>query len=103
MLNRIRDQIRWSRRRPGAELPEQLEDRTPSPLERAVGAELLERYERALTTLREAERELLHLRIELDFEYAEIMAMTGHPSPDAVRVAVRRALARLAEAMQIEH
>jgi RNA polymerase sigma-70 factor (ECF subfamily) len=102
VLNRIRDQIRWSRRRPGAEMPEGLEDRTPSPLERAVGAELLERYERALATLKESERELLHLRIELDFDYAEIMAMTGHPSPDAVRVAVRRALARLAEAMQIE-
>ena len=102
VLNRIRDQIRWSRRRPGAEVTEGLEDRTPSPLERAVGAELLERYEKALATLKEPERELLHLRIELDFDYAEIMAMTGHPSPDAVRVAVRRALARLAEAMQIE-
>jgi RNA polymerase sigma factor (sigma-70 family) len=102
VLNRIRDQIRWSRRRPGGEVPEGLEDRTPSPLESAVGIELLERYERALATLKDAERELLHLRIELDFDYAEIMAMTGHPSPDAVRVAVRRALARLAEAMQIE-
>ncbi len=102
VLNRIRDQIRWARRRPGGEVPEELEDRTPSPIERAVGAELLDRYERALATLREDDRELLHLRIELDFDYAEIMAMTGHPSPDAVRVAVRRALDRLAEAMRIE-
>ena len=102
VLNRIRDQIRWSRRRPGGEVPEHLEDRTASPIERAVGAELLGRYERALETLRAPDRELLHLRIELDFDYDEIMAMTAHPSTDAVRVAVRRALARLAEAMQIE-
>ncbi len=102
VLNRIRDQIRWSRRRPdGGEL-EVIEDRAPSPIERAVGADLLERYERALATLRESDRELLHLRIELDFDYAEIMAMTGHASPDAVRVAVRRALSRLAEAMPVE-
>ena len=102
VLNRIRDQIRWSRRRPGGEVPEHLEDRTPSPLERAVGTDLLDRYERALATLKDADRELLHLRIELDFDYAEIMAMTAHPSPDAVRVAVRRALTRLAEAMGVE-
>lgn len=102
VLNRIRDQIRWSRRRPGGEVPEDLHDRAPSPLERAVGAELLDRYERALSTLREGDRELLHLRIELDFDYAEIMTMTGQPSPDAVRVAVRRALDRLAEAMRLE-
>ena len=102
VLNRIRDQIRWARRRPECEEPELIEDPAPSPIERAVGVELLDRYERAMATLRQAERELLHLRIELDFDYAEIMTMTGHPSTDAVRVALRRALGRLAEAMQIE-
>jgi RNA polymerase sigma-70 factor (ECF subfamily) len=102
VLNRIRDQIRWSRRRPAGDALELLVDRAPSPIEQAVGAELLERYEQALATLRPNERELLHLRIELDFDYAEIMAMTGQASPDAVRVALRRALARLAEAMQLE-
>jgi RNA polymerase sigma-70 factor (ECF subfamily) len=102
VLNRIRDQVRWAKRRPdGGEL-EVIADRAPSPIERAVGAELLDRYEQALASLREEDRQLLHLRIELDFDYAEIMVMTGHPSPDAVRVAVRRALARLAEAMPIE-
>jgi len=102
VLNRIRDQIRWAKRRPGGDDTDWIEDRAPSPLERAVGAELLDRYEAALATLREGERELLHLRIELDFDYAEIMAMTGHASTDAVRVAIRRALSRLAEAMQLE-
>lgn len=103
VLNRIRDQIRWAKRRPGPkDLPEDLVDRTPSPLELAIGADVLDRYEKALQTLAEEERQLLHLKIELDFDYAEIASMTGRPSRDAVRMAVRRALERLAEAMQHE-
>ena len=45
------------------------------------------------------ERELLHLRIELDFDYEEIAGMTGRASRDAARMAVRRALTRLAKEM----
>ncbi len=100
VLNRIRDQIRWARRRPRPEdVPEELEDRSPSPLEQAIGADVLARYERALERLTEEERRILHLRIELDFDYAEIAAMVGRPSADAARMAVRRALRRLAEEM----
>jgi len=100
VLNRIRDEVRWTNRRPGPDgVPESLEHPAPSPLENAIGGDLLDRYERALATLKEPERELLHLRIELDFDYEEIAAMTGKSSRDAVRMAVQRALARLAEAM----
>jgi RNA polymerase sigma-70 factor (ECF subfamily) len=100
VLNRIRDQIRWARRRPGPDgLPEDLQDRAPSPLEQAIGRDLVERYERALATLSEDERQLLHLRIELDFSFPEIATLTGRSSPDAVRMAVRRSLARLAAEM----
>jgi RNA polymerase sigma-70 factor (ECF subfamily) len=100
VLNRIRDQIRWAKRRPGpGEMPDDLVDRAPSPLELAIGADVLDRYEKAMQTLAEEERQLLHLKIELDFDYAEIASMTGRPSRDAVRMAVRRALERLAEAM----
>ncbi|MDZ4806295.1 MAG: RNA polymerase sigma factor [Candidatus Eisenbacteria bacterium] len=100
VLNRIRDQIRWSRRRPGPEgVPEDLYDGLPSPLENAIGADVLDRYERALTDLSEEERQLLHLRIELDFSYEEIAAITERPSRDAVRMAIKRALLKLAESM----
>jgi len=100
VLNRIRDQIRWARRRPGAEaMPEDLHDRSPSPLEMAIGGEGLDRYERALGQLDEEARQLLHLRIELDFGYDEIAALTGRPSRDAARMAVQRALRKLAERM----
>jgi len=100
VLNRIRDQIRWARRRPGPDgVPESLEDRTPSPIEMAIGGELLDRYERALEQLAEPERQVLHLRIELDFDYEEIAAMTGRPSEAAARMAVQRALRKLAGIM----
>jgi RNA polymerase sigma-70 factor (ECF subfamily) len=100
VLNRIRDQVRWAARRPGPDdLPESLPDPSPSPLENAIGAELLERYEHGLARLDEEDRELLHLRIELDFDYREIAAMTARPSPDAARMAIQRALSRLAGEM----
>ena len=100
VLNRIRDQIRWAKRRPGPDgVPDDLVDHVPSPLEQAIGADVLARYEKALERLTEDERQLLHLRIELDFDYEEIATMTDRPSRDAVRMAVQRALRRLAEHM----
>lgn len=100
ILNRIRDQVRWARRRPGPDgVPEDLVEAVPSPLENAIGAELLERYEAALDRLSEDDRRLLHLRLELDFDYEEIAALVGRPSRDAVRMAVKRALGKLAENM----
>jgi len=100
VLNRIRDQVRWARRRPGQDgVPETLEDAAPSPLERAIGTETLDRYERALTRLTDDERRLLHLRIELDFSYEEVAAITERGSRDAARMAVQRALRKLADVM----
>src|SRR5262249_10583919 len=103
VLNRIRDQIRWSRRRPGpGEVPEFVEDPNPSPLENALGGDVLARYEKALEALSEEERQLVHLRIELDFSYQEIAAATERKSPDGARMAVKRALVKLAEGMSDE-
>ena len=104
VLNRIRDQVRWARRRAGSiEISENMADTKPSPLEQAVGADVLERYERALEALSEEERQFVHLRIELDFDYDEIAAVTGRPSRDAARMSVRRALAKVAHLMGHEH
>lgn len=100
VLNRIRDELRWAKLRPGPEgVPETIADRASTPLEHAIGADVLDRYERALAALTDEERELLHLRIELDFDYDAIAGMTGRPSRDAARMAVQRALARLADRM----
>ena len=84
ILNRIRDQLRWAALRPGAGEPsEDLRDHSPSPLENAIGADVLARYERALSSLSDTEQEVLHLRVELEFGYEEIAAFTGRPTPDA--------------------
>ena len=99
VLNRIRDQVRSARKRAGGEVPESVEDRAPSPLEVAIGTDVLERYERALATLGEEEGRLLHLRVELQFSYEEIAAITERPTPDAARMATQRALRKLAEIM----
>jgi RNA polymerase sigma factor (sigma-70 family) len=100
VLNRIRDGIRWADRRPGPDgVPESLPDAGPSPLELAIGADLAARYERAFATLSPEDQHMLHLKVELDWSYEEIRSMTGRESRDAARMAVTRALGRLAEAM----
>jgi RNA polymerase sigma-70 factor (ECF subfamily) len=100
VLNRIRDEVRRASRWSGPEgVDESLPSPEPSPLEMAMGAELVARFERALAGLTEEEQRLIHLRIELDYDYDEIAAMTDRPSRDAVRMAVKRALRHLAQEM----
>ena len=100
ILNRIRDEVTWARRRPGPDgVPEDLVHGGPSPLENLIGSETLERFERAFASIDEEDRRLIHLRIELDYDYATIAEITGRPSRDAARMSVQRALGRLAEAM----
>jgi RNA polymerase sigma-70 factor (ECF subfamily) len=100
VLNRIRDQVRWSARRPGPDgVPDDLSDSAPSPLEMAIGADVLARYEAGFARLNDEDREILHLKVELDFDYEQIATITGRPSRDAARMAVQRALTRLAAEM----
>jgi RNA polymerase sigma factor (sigma-70 family) len=101
MMNRIRDECRRAVRRPGLdELDEAMPGKDLSPLEAAVGSEMVARYEEALQQLRPEDREVVVARIEMGYAYAEIAVMTGKPSADAARVAVARALVRLAECMR---
>jgi RNA polymerase sigma-70 factor (ECF subfamily) len=99
--NRIIDLYRRAARRPAREeIPEDAEARGTSPLEAAIGAEALERYERALTCLRDEERQAIVLRVELGLDYDEMAVQLGKPSAAAARMAVTRAIARLAEEMR---
>jgi RNA polymerase sigma-70 factor (ECF subfamily) len=98
--NRIRDELRRVARRPGHVGGDREEaDRGPSPLERYIGREALERYEQALQRLRPEEREAIVLRVELGYSYQELATALDKPSPDAARMATSRALVRLAEEM----
>jgi RNA polymerase sigma factor (sigma-70 family) len=100
LRNRLLDELRRVRRRPAhTVLDSQREDDAPSPLEEAIGQEGLERYERALSALRAEDREAVVARIELGYSYPEIAQMLEKPSPDAARMTVGRALARLAQEM----
>ncbi len=100
VMNRIRDEIRRGIRSPSpSELDVDTPDRNASPLEEAIGREAVERYEAALAALRPDEREAIVARVEMDGTYEQVAQVLGKPSPDAARMAVSRALLRLAEEM----
>jgi RNA polymerase sigma factor (sigma-70 family) len=100
IINRIRDEIRRTGRSPKIdELDEDQSDHQASPLDEAIGTEAVGRYEAALARLRPEDREAIVARVELERSYAEIAQALGKPSADAARMAVSRALVRLAEEM----
>jgi len=101
--NRVRDEIRRVTARPRrVELSEDDADPAASPLEEAIGADALRRYEQALKRLRDDERELVLMRLEMGVSYRELASLFGKPSEDAARMAVSRALLRLATEMDDE-
>lgn len=103
VYNRIRMEFRRKQSRPArTELDAEHEDVSASPLEQAVGREAVERYERALERLKPEDREAVITKMELDCSYAELARALGKPSADAARMAVGRALMRLAEEMKRE-
>jgi RNA polymerase sigma-70 factor (ECF subfamily) len=101
LMNRIRDELRRAQRRPPPiEIPESVAASEASPLEEAIGQEALDSYEAALAELREDDREAIIARVELGQSYAEVAEILEKPSAEAARVAVYRALLRLAEKMK---
>ncbi len=103
IVNRIRDEVRRTTRHPVAGVlnEEAHVDPTASPLEVAIGHEAMERYEAALARLRPEEREVIIARVELGQSYKQIAETNAKASPDAARMAVSRALLRLAEEMDV--
>lgn len=100
VMNRIRDEVRKSTRRPQQPLTADDTDQTASPLDQAIGREAVERYERALATLPPGEREAIIGRVEMGYSYQELADALGKPSAEAARKAAERALVRLAEEMR---
>lgn len=100
LLNVMRNEIRRSATHGGnSELDEaRADDAGESPLEASIGRERLHRYETALTALPRRSQELLVLRIEFGLDYEEIADETGM-SRDAIRMAIKRAVAELARRM----
>lgn len=101
VMNRIRDELRRARRRPPpAALDERLPHEAASPLEVAIGRETVTAYITALGQLSTEDHELVIARVECGFDYGEIAAMFDKPTAAAARMAVRRALVRLAARMR---
>jgi RNA polymerase sigma-70 factor (ECF subfamily) len=99
--NRIKDIIRKKGRRPvQTELPENVAAADISPLEQILGEEKMARYETALARLRPGDREAIIARLELQYRYDELAIALAKPSANAARVAVSRALRRLADEMR---
>jgi RNA polymerase sigma-70 factor (ECF subfamily) len=96
--NRVRDEVRRAGR---VEVSQVDEDPRPaentSPLSAVLDLDDEKRYRRGLLELSERERDLVVGRIDLGFSYEQLALATGRKSPDAARVAVRRALLQLAE------
>jgi RNA polymerase sigma-70 factor (ECF subfamily) len=105
IVNRVRDEVRRVSRAPVATDLRAADDRrdpAASPLELALGREAVERYEAALQRLRPDDRDIIIARVEMQQSYQQIAEAHGKPSVDAARMAVTRALIRLAEEMDLE-
>ena len=99
--NRIYDEVRKVSARPSvAELPDEVVDDAPSPLELAIGRQGIERYQQALQTLKPLDRNAIVARIELQHSYEEVALAIGKPNANAARMVVTRAIVRLVAAMQ---
>lgn len=96
VFNQIRTEIRRARSRPIAEdLGSEHASHDASPLEALIGGELLSRYEAALERLTPEQRAATILRIEYGLGYREIAEEMDLTTPDAARMLVARAMARL--------
>lgn len=103
LMNLLRDEGRRVARSPGLEaLGEDVADGRHTPLEEAIGNDVLQTYERGLARLPEDQREAVVLRIELGLPYQQVADAIGSLSANAARMTVVRALSRLAEHMK-EH
>jgi RNA polymerase sigma factor (sigma-70 family) len=97
VINRIRDEVRRiGRQPPPLELPEEHPSNETSPLETAIQAEAYDRYRQALVYLTPKDRELIVARIELQWSVPEIAQHFNMRTVDATRMAVMRAVRRLA-------
>ena len=100
VLNRIRDEIRRvTRRGIPEEVPVEISDDAPSPLEELILREQSQRYLDALRSLRPDDRLAIIHRLEQRHSFAELARILGKPTEDAARMAATRALKRLARAM----
>ena len=98
--NQIRDEIRKARTRGTAEPIDDVDvEGGESPFALALEDQQFRRYAAGLAALDPSDRELIVARIQLGYSYEQIAILSDRPSPDSARMAVKRAILRLAEAL----
>jgi RNA polymerase sigma-70 factor (ECF subfamily) len=98
--NRINDELRRIGRRGQPSLIDEAHpDSSPSPLEEAIGSETEARYRAALARLSTSDQRLIVGRVELGYTPQQLALITGKKRPDTARIALHRALVRLADEM----
>lgn len=101
LINRVRSQFRHAARHPAAsELTEALADAGASPLDFTINADNQRRYHDALTRLSAADRRAIVARVEMGCSYEQLALILRKPTAEAARLAVRRALLRLADELR---
>jgi RNA polymerase sigma factor (sigma-70 family) len=98
--NKLKDEIKRARRVIREPIATDFADDAPSVIEEVIGRDTLSRYEKALAQLSSDEREAVLARIELGKSYGEVAEILGKASADAARMAVTRALLKLAKGMR---
>lgn len=97
--NRIADEVRRASHGEVANRITDPADPAASPLEEAIDSESQRQYRAALLSLADDDQALLVGRIELGLSFEELALVTKRHSPDAARIATRRAALRLARTM----
>ena len=100
--HRVQDEVRRVGRRDtwgGLEEKAVPASADPSPLQQLVDGEDWDRYLRALKCLTPRERRLIVGRAELGYSFKQLALVDDRATPDAARIALRRALVRLSREM----
>ena len=101
--NRIRDEHRKFARHSRRPLTREIAgaDASVSALDRLIGASEWAQYRAALAALDADDRELIIAHVELDYSHQQLGCMTDR-TPNAARMALHRAIGRLAARMRDE-
>ena len=100
--NRIRDEMRRVARRPAMDVLDEeqpLDGNDRSLQEKIIHDEAWDSYRSALKRLPRRDQRLIVGRLELGYSFRQLAAIDGRGGPDAARMALKRALVRLAAEM----
>jgi RNA polymerase sigma-70 factor (ECF subfamily) len=99
--NRVNDELKRVARRPRrSQIPDSYPSPTPRPDESISAREDLWRCQVALCRLRTDDRKIIELSVTHGTDPIKLAELTGRRSPDAARMALSRALRRLAREMR---